>query len=102
MKTIIRKSIVTATLLLAVTASALHTQAKSSKLVYDRSVNNTIGVTVENATGARFEIRNSKGNTVHEGKVKSSNRFYIPTSGLAKGTYQFVIGNTTLREFVIR
>ena len=101
MKSIIRKSIVAATLLLAVTASSFSVQAKSSRPIYDRSVNSAIGITVENATGAKFEIRNSKGEIVHTGRVKSNNKFYIPTSKLGKGTYSFVIGDTILKEFVI-
>lgn len=102
MKSIMRKSVIAATLLLAATVFTFSAQAKNSRPVYDRSVNSAIGITVENATGARFVIRNSKGNIVHEGRVKNDNRFYIPTRGLGKGTYQFVIGDTTLQEFVIR
>jgi hypothetical protein len=102
MKSFIRKSVIVATLLLAVTASSFTAQAKSNKLVYDRSVNSSIGIRVENASGATFVIRNHKGAVVHQGRIKNNNKFYIPTNGLGRGSYSFVIGDTVLQEFVIR
>lgn len=101
MKTIIRKSATAAALLLTLAASSLSAQAKSSCPVYKRSLNSKIGVSVENATGAKYKIRNSKGEVVLEGQVKDSGKFYIPTGALAKGVYHFMIGNMVWQEFVI-
>lgn len=98
MKTFIRKSII----VLAIAASAFNTNAKSNMLVYDKAHNTSIGITVEHATGAEYIIRDKKGNLVLRGKIKNNKTFFIPTSKLNSGTYQFFLGNMVVREFVIK
>ena len=100
MKNIIRKSVIAATLALTIAASSF--SAKAEALVYNRESNPTIGVTVENATGAAFTVKDQKGNVVLKGTVKSDKTFFISTGKLGKGTYKFFIGNLAVQEFTIK
>jgi len=102
MKNIIRKSVIAASFVIAIAASSFKANATENKLVYDKSQNAKIGITVENATGASFTIKDKRGNVVYQGKVKSDKTFYIPTDKLAKGEYQFQMGILVLQEFVIK
>lgn len=100
MKTIIRKSVIAATLALTIAASSF--SAKAETLVYNRQSNPAIGITVENATGASFTVKDKKGNIVLQGTVKNDKTFFISTSKLGKGTYKFYIGQLAVQEFTIK
>lgn len=102
MKTILRKSVIAATLALTLAASSFSTNAAGNTLVYDRESNPTIGITVENATGANFTVKDKKGNVVLQGTVKNDKTFFIPTGKLGKGTYRFFIGHLAIQEFTIK
>jgi PKD repeat protein len=102
MKTFIRKSVIAATLLLAVAASSFQGNAQDEKLIYNQNHNSTIGITVENAVGANYVIKDKKGNIIYKGTVKSDKTFYIPTAKLGKGEYKFQIGSLVLQEFIIK
>lgn len=101
MKTIIRKTVIAASLLLTLAAASFNTYAQD-RPVYDRSVNPSIGIKVENVTGAGYTITDQKGNIILGGTITGNKTFYIPTGKLAKGVYRFVIGNIVWQEFVIR
>ncbi|MFA6056646.1 MAG: hypothetical protein WC756_00500 [Taibaiella sp.] len=102
MKTFIRKSIIVASLVMVITASFFNANAENNTLVYDKVHNTSIGITVEHATGAEYIIRDKKGNLVLRGKIKNNKTFFIPTSKLNSGTYQFFLGNMVVQEFVIK
>lgn len=100
MKTIIRKSVIAATIALSLAATSFSATAKT--LVYDKQANPNIGITVENATGATFTIKDEKGNIVLSGTVKNDKTFFISTQKLEKGTYKFYIGSFVIQEFAIK
>jgi len=100
MKNFIRKSAVIASFL-AVCATSFTTRAQE-KPVYDKAFNTSIGVTIPDATGAGYTIKDSKGNVVLQGQVKSSKTFYIPISKLGAGSYRFCIGCLVLQEFAVK
>jgi PKD repeat protein len=102
MKTFIRKSVIAASFVLAIAASSFKANAQEDKLVYNKAYNTTIGITVENAIGANYVIKDKKGNIIFKGTVKSDKTFYIQTDKLGKGEYQFQIGSLVLQEFIIK
>lgn len=102
MKTFIRKSATITVIAIAFIASAFRTEAQVNKWVYEKASNPSIGITVENAVGADYIIKDAAGNTVLQGKVKSKKTFYISTSKLANGAYRFYIGNMVVQEFAIK
>jgi hypothetical protein len=102
MKTFIRKSVITASFVLAIATSAFNVNAKNNALVYDKVHNTSIGILVEHATGVQYTIRDKKGNIVLQGKIKDNKTFFLPTSKLSAGTYQFFLGNMVLQEFIIK
>lgn len=79
MKTIVRKIAIAAAFILAVLTSSFNANAQEDNLVYERSANPSIGITIPNAVGASYLIKNQKGTIVYEGKVKSDKTFYIST-----------------------
>ncbi len=101
MKNIIRKSVIAASLLLSLTAASFNTNAQD-RPVYDRSVNPSIGIKVENATGTGYSITDQKGNVVLGGTIAGNKTFYIATGKLGKGTYRFLIAGNVFQEFVIK
>gem|GEM_PF-597300 len=102
MKTFLRTSVIAAALALASAVPVSEAQAQSKKPVYSKTSQNAIGITVSNATGASYTIRDQKGNVVLQGRVKSDKPFFIPTAKLAKGAYRFFIGNYAAQEFIIK
>lgn len=98
MKTLLRQTALT--LLLA--AATLSAGAQNNKLVYKQAANPSIGITVANATGTDYKIRDAQGNVVLSGTVKSDKTFYIDTGKLGKGNYRFMIGSLVLQEFEIK
>ncbi len=102
MKTFIRKTAFISTLFLTLAASTFSAAAQDNKLVYKKSDNPSIGITIDNATGASYNIKDEKGNVILSGTVKSDKTFFISTSKLGKGTYRFTMGNLVLQEFEIR
>lgn len=102
MKNIFRLPLFAAVLTVALLTTFNGTAQDNKVPVYDRELNKTIGITAENATGCRYEIRDSKGNVVLTGNINSAATFYIATGKLNDGTYRFVINGNTLQEFKIR
>ena len=102
MKTFARKSATALTLILALAASSFNANAQEDKLVYERSSNPSIGITVDNAVGATYTIKDEKGGVVYSGKVKSTQTFYIPCSKLGVGTFHFYIGSLAIQAFQIK
>lgn len=102
MKSFLRKSVIATTLVLSIAASSFSAQAQNNTLVYDKDLNPSIGITVANAAGAAFTIRDKKGNVILQGTVKNDKTFFIPTGKLGKGTYQFFIGGLAIQEFIIK
>lgn len=102
MKTLIRKTTLVAALVTAALISFCPSQAENNKLVYHKACNSSIGITVENAAGADYSIKNDKGNIVVQGKVKSDKTFYIPIAKMNAGSYRFFIGNMIIREFSVK
>lgn len=102
MKIIIRKTLTAACFIIAIAASSFKSHAQDGKLVYDKSANPSIGITVDNADGASYVVKDKNGNVVLQGRVKSNKTFYIPTAKLNAGVYQFFIAGTALQDFVIR
>lgn len=102
MKTLLRKSVIAATLLMTFAASAVPALAQDNVPVYRKAANPSIGITVANAAGAGYTIKDQKGNVVLQGTVKDDKTFFIPTGKLTKGTYRFVMGSLVLQEFIIK
>lgn len=100
MKTLLRKTAIVTALICATTLSAF--SAREEKLVYSKARHSAIGITVGNATGAAYVIKDKNGNTVLTGKIKDNKIFFVSTAKLGKGSYRFVIGNLVLQEFEIR
>ena len=101
MKNILRKSFVAASFIIAIAAGSFNANAQG-RPVYDRSVNRSIGITVENATGTGYVITDQKGNVVLDGTITGSKTFFIPTGKLNKGVYRFQIGGNVFQEFIIK
>lgn len=102
MKTLIRKSAIAAALILALAAPTFRANAQDNKLIYDLAHNTSIGITIENAVGASYVIKDKTGKIIYKGIVKSAKTFYIPTGKLGKGEYRFQIGSLVLQEFIIK
>lgn len=99
MKNIIRTSAIAIALFLSATAL----QAKGTSLIYSRSANTQIGITAGNqvAVGSIYKVTDANGKVVLQGRIRSLNTFYIPTSKLGNGTYQFSVDGFNLQEFSI-
>lgn len=102
MKNIIRKSVIAASFVIAIAASSFKANATENKLIYDKSVNPTIGITIENANGATYTVKDEKGNIILSGKVKGDKTLHIATSKLQAGTYKFYIGGNAVQAFEIK
>jgi len=101
MKTLIRKSAIVAASFLIIAATILNVQAQDTRPVYNKAYNRSIGITVANATGAEYVVKDRKGNIVLKGTVKSDKTFFIPISRLNAGTYHFYVGNYSIQEFIV-
>lgn len=101
MKKTIRKTAIAAALFVAALASTFQANAQDEKLSYSKARHSAIGITVDNATGAAYVIKDKNGNIVLQGKIKNNKTFFISTAKLSKGSYQFVIGSLVLQEFEI-
>lgn len=101
MKKIIRNTAIAAALFVATIASTFQANAQDERLSYNKAHHSTIGITVDNATGAAYVIKDKNGNIAVQGKIKNNKTFFISTSRLNKGSYQFVIGSLVLQEFEI-
>jgi hypothetical protein len=99
MKPFIQKT--AAIVLLTVTFLATSFTGNAQKLVYKKTYNSSIGITVENAAGASFTIKDKTGTVVMQGKVKDNKTFYIPTGKMNTGDYKFYIGNMAIQEFSV-
>ncbi|WP_118974167.1 hypothetical protein [Taibaiella koreensis] len=102
MKTLLRKTAIVTALICATALSAFRATAQDERLIYSKGRHTAIGITVDNATGAEYTIRDKNGNVVLQGRIKSNKTFFIPTTKLGKGSYRFVIGSLVLQEFEIR
>jgi len=102
MKSLMRKSVIAATLTLALAVSSFQSIAQGGTLVYDKSLNSSIGISVPNAVGASYTIKDQRGAVVLEGTVKSDKTFYISTAKLNAGSYRFCIGSLALQQFDIK
>lgn len=102
MKTLLRKTVLATALICTTALSAFSAGAQNEKLVYSKARHSTIGITVGNATGAAYAIKDKNGNTVLTGKIKDNKTFFVSTARLSKGSYRFMIGNLVLQEFEIR
>ena len=77
--------------------------AAANTLVYERSLNPSIGVTADYmAVGNTYTITDANGKTIVTGTIRSGKTFYIPTSKLGNGIYRFQIGGQVLQQFVIK
>lgn len=74
-----------------------------STLVYERSLNPSIGITADySAIGSTYTITDARGKTIMTGTIRSGKTFYIPTGKLGNGVYRFQIGGQVLQQFMIR
>lgn len=72
-----------------------------NKLVYDRSVNPIIGITVDNIqNNTIYVVKDQNGNVVKKGTVKQGGKISIATNNLKSGQYSFEIMGDKY-EFVI-
>lgn len=71
-------------------------------LVYKRSANPYIGITVENAIGQAYTIADKNGKIILKGKISSGKTFFVATSRLSQGSYQFLVGGALMQQFIIQ
>lgn len=71
-------------------------------LVYERAVNPYIGITVENAAGQGYVIADKNGKIILKGKISSDKTFFVATTKLAYGSYQFLVGGALMQQFIIQ
>lgn len=102
MKTLLRKSAIVAALFALLAGGSTYASTQENGLVYKLAYNQSIGITVDNATGADYTIRDEKGNVVMKGTVKNDKTFFISARKLGKGTYRFFIGHLAVQQFEIR
>lgn len=102
MKTIIRKIAIAAAFMFAVVTSSFNVNAEEKSLVYERKFNPSIGITIPNAVGASYLIKDHKGTVVYQGKVKNNKTFYIPVKKLGKGKFYFYIGSVAVQSFLVK
>ena len=99
MKNIIIKSIVALALIISVNAAS----AKGNGLNYSRSLNPLIGISAGNnaAVGGTFKVLDGNGRVVLQGRIKSTDTFYLPTNKLMNGTYLFTVDGYSLQQFSV-
>ncbi|KAA5534930.1 hypothetical protein F0919_10040 [Taibaiella lutea] len=102
MKTIIRKTAIAAAFIFAVVTSSFNANAQEDNLVYEINSNPSIGITIPNAVGASYLIKNQNGAIVYKGQVKSDKTFYIPTKKLGTGKFCFYIGSLAIQSFQVK
>jgi len=109
--TVIRIAIVLALVLVcniqpAQAASAINTSrtfnSMEQALVYRRAANPYIGITVENAVGQGYAIADKNGKIILKGKISSDKTFFVATSKLPYGSYQFLVGGALMQQFIIQ
>ena len=87
-------------------ASALHTVrplgSMEEAIVYQRTFNPYIGITVEHATGVPYAIADKNGKIILKGKINSDKAFFVSTARLARGSYQFRVGGILMQQFIIQ
>ncbi len=71
-------------------------------IVYQRTLNPYIGITVEHATGAPYAIADKNGKIILKGKINSDKAFFVATARLAKGSYQFRVAGVLMQQFIIQ
>lgn len=85
----------------AITAARI-AGSNEQTLVYQRSVNPYIGITVANAAGRGYTIADKNGKIILKGKISSDKTFFVATAKLAYGSYQFLVGGTLMQQFIIQ
>lgn len=87
-------------------ASALNTVRPlgnmEEAIVYQRTLNPYIGITVEHATGAAYTIADKNGKIILKGKINSDKAFFVATARLPKGSYQFRVAGALMQHFIIQ
>lgn len=71
-------------------------------MVYERTLNPSIGITAGNANGAIYTITDENGKVVMTGSIRSSKTFYIATGKFGSGLYCFRIGGQVMQQFIVR
>jgi hypothetical protein len=101
MNTILRKSAIAASLVLALAVSAFKASANENKLVYEKELNPNIGITIEHADNTTYAIKDKNGKIIAKGVVKGKKTIVVSTSNLS-GEYKFEMGNKVVQEFVVK
>lgn len=95
-----RTFIATAALLFGFMVSYAETGSKS-KLVYDRTLNPVISITVDNVqNNTGYVIKDKNGNVIKKGNINAGRTISIQTSKFRSGTYVFEMSGEAW-EFVI-
>ncbi|GEM_PF-2339093 len=93
-----KKTLSTILLLAAITCTSF---ANKQNLVYDKTVNPTIGITIGNiSTPTPFSVKDKNGTIIRKGIVHNGSTINIDTRGLKAGTYYFeILGE--VKKFII-
>jgi hypothetical protein len=102
MKTILRKSAIAASLIIALAAASFQSHAENGSLDNEITSNVSVAIKVKNAVGAAFVIKNEKGTVVYEGTVKNNKTFYIPGRKLGAGTFYIQVANAATHTFQVQ
>lgn len=96
-----KKLIATSIVLLSCYAASFANLSNKNKLVYDRTVNPIIGITVDNIhNNTTYVIKDKNGNVVKKGNTNAGKTISLQTSSFRSGAYVFEI-NGDSHEFVI-
>jgi len=100
MKPIIRKTVLAATLVLALAASSFPVNATDNP--YDNQVYYTTYIAIRNASKDSFTIKDAAGNIVLSGKITNKKNFTIKAEKLSTGTYQLYMGDVLTKKFDVQ
>ncbi len=96
-----KKLIAITAVLLSITVASYANFGNKNRLIYDRTVNPIIGITVDNIhNNTGYVIKDKNGNVIKKGSVSAGKTISLQTSQFKSGTYVFEI-NGESQEFVI-
>jgi hypothetical protein len=101
MKNSFKKSAIAASLLFVLAAASFKSQAQEVTSFNDTYTNVSVAITVKNADGAAYVIKNEKGLVVYTGRIKNNKTFHIPGRKLGVGTFYFYVGNQVYQTFEV-
>ena len=100
MKTIVRKTAIAASLIIALAVSSF-TTVNAGKTIYDNEVYQTTNITIRSTNENTYTIKDVFGNVIEKGAIKNKQNVSIQTQ-LPEGTYVLYLGDKLVKEFEVK